>query len=106
MERTVARFSGDCVIAQNAGTIEKVDSGKIVVRKPGTRYIISSNRTEIGRPLFKIKSIKRSDPKSDTITVNDTVTISVVITSCRNMYLPIAFISKVALFLSPLFTDH
>ena len=33
MERTVARFSGDCVIAQNAGTIEKVDSGKIVVRK-------------------------------------------------------------------------
>ena len=33
MERTVARFSGDCVIAQNSGTIEKVDSGKIVVRK-------------------------------------------------------------------------
>ena len=33
MERTVARFSGDCVIAKNSGTIEKVDSGKIVVRK-------------------------------------------------------------------------
>ena len=33
MERTVARYSGDCVIARNAGTIEKVDSGKIVVRK-------------------------------------------------------------------------
>jgi DNA-directed RNA polymerase subunit beta len=33
MERTVARYSGDCVIAKNAGTIEKVDSGKIVVRK-------------------------------------------------------------------------
>ena len=33
MERTVARYSGDCVIARNTGVIEKVDSGKIVVRK-------------------------------------------------------------------------
>ena len=33
MERTVARNSGDCVIAKNAGVIEKVDSGRIVVRK-------------------------------------------------------------------------
>jgi DNA-directed RNA polymerase subunit beta len=33
MERTVARYSGDCVIAKNTGVIEKVDSGKIVVRK-------------------------------------------------------------------------
>ena len=33
MERTVARNSGDCVIAKNAGIIEKVDSGRIVVRK-------------------------------------------------------------------------
>ena len=31
--RTVARNSGDCVIAKNAGVIEKVDSGRIVVRK-------------------------------------------------------------------------
>ena len=33
MERTVARYSGDCVIAKNTGVIEKVDSAKIVVRK-------------------------------------------------------------------------
>ena len=33
MERIVARNSGDCVIARNAGVIEKVDSGRIVVRK-------------------------------------------------------------------------
>ena len=33
MERTVARYSGDCVIAKNTGVIEKVDSGKIVVKK-------------------------------------------------------------------------
>ena len=33
MERIVARNSGDCVIAKNAGIIEKVDSGRIVVRK-------------------------------------------------------------------------
>lgn len=33
MERLVAQYSGDCIIAQNSGTVEKVDSGKIVVRK-------------------------------------------------------------------------
>jgi DNA-directed RNA polymerase subunit beta len=33
MERLVAQYSGDCIIAKNSGTVEKVDSGKIVVRK-------------------------------------------------------------------------
>ncbi len=33
MERLVAQYSGDCIIAENSGTVEKVDSGKIVVRK-------------------------------------------------------------------------
>ena len=33
MERLVAQYSGDCIIAKNAGTVEKVDSGKIVIRK-------------------------------------------------------------------------
>ena len=33
MERLIAKDSGDCVIAENKGTVEKVDSGRIVVRK-------------------------------------------------------------------------
>ena len=33
MERLVAQYSGDCIIAKNSGTVEKVDSGKIVIRK-------------------------------------------------------------------------
>ena len=33
MERLVAQYSGDCIIAKNSGIVEKVDSGKIVVRK-------------------------------------------------------------------------
>jgi len=33
MERLVAQYSGDCIIAKNSGTVEKVDSGRIVVRK-------------------------------------------------------------------------
>ena len=33
MERLVAQYSGDCIIAKNSGIVEKVDSGRIVVRK-------------------------------------------------------------------------
>ena len=33
MERLVAQYSGDCIIAKSSGIVEKVDSGKIVVRK-------------------------------------------------------------------------
>ena len=70
MERLIAKDSGDCVIAENKGTVEKVDSGRIVVRKDMkeisstnsavdiynlTKYIRSNQNTCMNqKPIVKV----------------------------------------------------
>ena len=47
MERLVAQYSGDCIIAKNSGIVEKVDSGKIVIRKNLKEINISDSAVDI-----------------------------------------------------------
>ena len=43
----VAQYSGDCIIAKNSGIVEKVDSGKIVIRKNLKEINISDSAVDI-----------------------------------------------------------
>ena len=82
MERTVARDSGVCVIAQRGGLVDSVDAGRIVVRvndaeteagEPGvdiynlTKYTRSNQNTCINqRPLVQVgETVARGDTLAD-----------------------------------------
>ena len=57
MERLVAQYSGDCIIAKNSGTVEKVDSGKIVVRK----NLKEINATDSAVDIYNLIKYTRSN---------------------------------------------
>ena len=60
MERLVAQYSGDCIIAKNAGTVEKVDSGKIVIRK----NLKEINATDSAVDIYNLIKYTRSNQNS------------------------------------------
>ena len=60
MERLVAQYSGDCIIAKNSGTVEKVDSGKIVIRK----NLKEINATDSAVDIYNLIKYTRSNQNS------------------------------------------